>query len=205
MSPGTLSLFGNAISFLAFLGTTLYDLWINPALFRRDLKSGMDHIPAARCKRNRQEIATKVAFAALSLAFAAFLWGDMMNTSGQPGESIQVEFQALIQQTEVRLTDELLELRKRVERLEGGSGGQDVATSPSGPSGPNALLTSARLEEVEARIEALARDLDNGNAELERKFRELTEIVAEMNGALREMSAQPAHVKVSTVAAEVAR
>lgn len=203
MTPETLSLLGNTISFFALLGTTLYDLWINPTLFRRDLNAGTEHLSAARSKRNRQDTATKVAFVALSIAFAAFLWGDIMNTSEQPGESIQIEFQALIKQTEMRLGDELLELRRRVERLEGGSGNQDVVPTSGGPGGgPD---TTPRLEAIEERLEALAEDLHGGRAELERQIRELTEIVAEVNNAVKELSAQQAELAKSQMVARAAR
>ncbi|MCV7240576.1 hypothetical protein A5765_17775 [Mycolicibacterium celeriflavum] len=62
------ALIGNVIGLLAVLAKTAFDLWINPRLYDRDIKS-MERLDAAKEKRDRLDKSTLWTFIAVGISY----------------------------------------------------------------------------------------------------------------------------------------
>lgn len=111
-----------------------------------------------------------------------------MNEQRVQSDATEVEFQILMKDMESRLADELQKLRLRVERLEGGSGGAQEATSP--PPGPLGPQVRHELELLREKIETLAIGTRSKEAELERKIVEVIETLAALRSVVESLAEQ---------------
>ena len=68
------ALVGNVVAFSGVTTKTVFDLLINPRIFRRDLEGGTA-LEAAKRKRDRGDKATVVAFVLLTASYAIFIVG----------------------------------------------------------------------------------------------------------------------------------
>ena len=74
-----LSLVADLVGFLTLVSKTIYDLWVNPARFKRDI-AGADlakQLKAAESKRARTDRSNWIAFGLLAISYFLMLLKDL--------------------------------------------------------------------------------------------------------------------------------